>query len=282
MASRTQKDKAVQFRQLHHGSQILVLPNAWDAASARILEQAGFSAIATTSSGVAASLGYPDGQCISRDMMAENVAHMARVVECPITVDIEAGFGNSIAEVLQTIKAVIAAGAVGINIEDSTKQQGKALVDVSLQVELLKAISEMVLAMDMPLVVNARIDVFLLAIGDPSDRFEYAVQRANAYRQAGADCIFPIGVTDASTIANLVKAIPGPINILAGPATPSILELAQLGVARISFGSGLMRAALAHLRRIAHELLEHGTYNSLAEETLSGKELQSLFEGKAR
>ncbi len=281
MASRTQKDKAVQFRQLHFGPQILVLPNAWDAASARILEQADFPAIATTSSGVAASLGYPDGQRISRDMMVENVAHMARVVECPITVDIEAGFGNSIAEVLQTVKAVMAAGAVGINIEDSTKQQEKSLVDVSFQVELLKAISEMASSMDMPLVVNARIDVFLLAIGDPADRFEHAVQRANAYRQAGADCIFTIGVSDASTIAGLVKAISGPINILAGPTPLSIPELAQLGVARVSFGSGLMRATLARLRRIAHELFEHGTYASMAEEMLSGRELRSLFEGKA-
>ncbi len=277
MASRTQKDKAVQFRQLHYGPQILVLPNAWDAASARLLEQAGFPAIATTSSGVAASLGYPDGQRISRGMMIENVAHMARVVECPITVDIEAGFGNSIAEVLQTVEAIIAAGAVGINIEDSTKQQEKSLVDVSFQVELLKAISEMALSMDIPLVVNARTDVFLLAIGDPADRFEHAEQRANAYRQAGADCIFPIGVSDASAIAGLVKAIPGPINILAGPTTLSIPELAQLGVARVSFGSGLMRATLARLRRIAHELLEHGTYTSMAEEMLSGKELRSLF-----
>ncbi len=126
MAILNQKDKAVQFRQLHSGPNILVLPNAWDAASARIFEQAGFAAVATTSSGVAASLGYPDGQRISQDMLVENVAYMTRVVECPITVDIEAGFGGSMEEVLQTIRAIIAAGAVGINIEDSTKGQERA------------------------------------------------------------------------------------------------------------------------------------------------------------
>jgi 2-methylisocitrate lyase-like PEP mutase family enzyme len=277
MTSSTQKDRAIQFREMHYGPSILILPNAWDAASARIFEQAGFRAIATTSSGVAAALGYPDGQRISRDMMVEVVKLMTRVVECPITVDIEAGFGNTIQEVLETVRAVIAAGAIGINIEDSTKGQEKTLVDVSFQVELLKAIQETALSMDVPLVVNARIDVFLLGIGDPASRFEEAVRRANAYREAGADCLFPIGLSDARMIADLVQAINGPINILASPATPSIAELARLGVARVSFGSGMMRAVLAHLRHIAQELLEHGTFTSMTGETLSGAELRSLF-----
>jgi len=199
------------------------------------------------------------------------------VVECPITVDIEAGFGSSIEEVLQTVRAIIAAGAVGINIEDSTKGQERALVDISEQVELLKAIQEMASSMDVPLVVNARTDVFLLAAGDPHSRFEQAAQRANAYRQAGADCLFPIGVSNAGTIASLVQAINGPVNILAGFSTPSIAELAQLGVARVSFGSGPMRAVLARLRRIAHELREQGTFTSMTEEMLSGAELKALF-----
>ncbi len=277
MTSISQKAKAIQFREMHYGPSMLVLPNAWDAASARIFEQAGFRAVATTSSGVAAALGYPDGQRISRDMMVEVVKLMTRVVECPITVDIEAGFGNTIQEVLETVRAVIAAGAIGINIEDSTKGQEKALVDVSFQVELLKAIQETALSMDVPLVVNARFDVFLLGIGDPASRFEEAVRRANAYRQAGADCFFPIGLSDARMIADLVQAINGPLNILASPATPSIAELARLGVARVSFGSGMMRAVLARLRHIAQELLEHGTCTSMTGETLSGAELRSLF-----
>ena len=277
MASENQKNKAAQFRKMHNGPSILILPNAWDAASARILEQAGFSAIATTSSGVAAALGYPDGQRISRDMLVEVVAHIARVVECPITVDIEAGFGNTIGEVLETVRAVIAAGAVGINIEDSTKGQEHSLVDVSFQIELLNAVRELALSMDIPLVINARIDVFLLQIGDPSTRFEEAVRRGNAYRQAGADCLFPIILSDASTIANLVQAINAPINILASPMTPTIPELAQLGVARVSFGSAMMSATLARLRHIANELLEHSTYTSMVEEMLSGAEFRSLF-----
>jgi 2-methylisocitrate lyase-like PEP mutase family enzyme len=277
MAALSQKDKAVRFRALHAGPSMLVLPNAWDAASACIFQQAGFPAIATTSSGVAASLGYPDGEQISREMLIEVVKRITRVVECPVTVDLEAGYGHTIEEVLQTVKAIIDAGAVGINIEDSTKQQEKALVDVSYQVEVIKAIRHLAESLDLPLVINARTDVFLLAIGDPASRFDHAVQRANAYREAGADCLFPIGVSDASTIANLVQAIHGPVNIMAASTTPPIPELAQLGVARVSLASGPMRAVLGHLRLIAHELLEHGTYRHMTENAISGRELRSLF-----
>src|SRR6266516_3214500 len=201
MSSSVQKEKATQFRGFHQGAPLLVLPNVWDAASARIIEQAGFRAIATTSSGVAAALGYSDGQHMSREMMIEAIARITRVVECPVTADIEAGYGNSIEEVLQTVKAVITTGAVGINIEDSLKQQEKALVDIAYQVELIKALHELATSMDVPFVINARVDVFLLAIGEPESRFEHTVQRANEYLQAGADCIYPIGILDRTLIA---------------------------------------------------------------------------------
>ncbi len=281
MIAQTQKERAVHFREMHYGASPLVLPNAWDAASACILEQAGFQAVATTSSGVAASLGHPDGQHISRDMLIAVVAHVTRVVTCPVSVDLEAGYGETVAKVLETVRAIVATGAVGINIEDSTKQQVKSLVDVSFQVELLKSIREMASSMDMPLVINARTDVFLLPAGEPDQRFEEAVQRLNMYWQAGADCLFPIGVSDAATIAKLVRAVNGPINVVASSTAPSIAELTGLGVARISFASGLMRATLAHLRRIARELLEYGTSTSMSE-VLSGAEFRKLFEGKGQ
>ncbi len=277
MSSRVQKEKAAQFRLFHHGAPLLVLPNVWDAASARIVEQAGFRAIATTSSGVAAALGYSDGQHISRDMLIEATARITRVVECPVTADIEAGYGNSVEEVLQTVKAVITTGAVGINIEDSLKQREKALVDVSYQVELIKALRELATSMDVPFVINARVDVFLLAIGEPESRFAHAVQRANAYLQAGADCIYPIGILDRDTIASLARAINGPINILGGPPAPTLPELGQLGVARVSLAGGLMRSVLGHVRAIAQELLEHGTYTRMSTEALSSSEFRSLF-----
>jgi len=277
MNTSTQKAKAIQFRQMHTGTQPLVLPNAWDAASASIFFKAGFRAIATTSSGVAAAFGYTDGQHIHQDMMIEAIAHITRSVACPVTADIEAGFGSSIVEVLQTIRAVITAGAVGINIEDSTKQQESTLVDMAYQVELLKAIQALGASMDVPIVINARTDVFLLRSGDAASRVQQAVQRLNAYREAGADSLFPIGVSDADTIAKLVQAVHGPINILASSTTPSIPALAQLGVARVSFGSGPMRAALGRLQRIAQELLALGTYTTMSEEAISGAAFHSLF-----
>lgn len=277
MSSQIQKEKATQFHQLHHGASLLVLPNVWDAASARIVAQAGFPAVATTSSGVATALGYSDGQHISRDMLLEALARITRVVECPVTADIEAGYGNSIEEVIQTVKAVIETGVVGINIEDSLKQQEKTLADSSYQVELIQALRALATSMDVPFVINARVDVFLLGIGELESRFEHTVQRANAYLQAGADCIYPIGTLERTTVANLVKAINGPINILGGPPMPTIPELAQLGVARVSLAGGVMRSVLGHLCTIARELLEHGTYASMNTEALSGAEFRALF-----
>ncbi len=278
MGSSTQKEMAAQFRQLHHESLPLVLPNAWDAASARIFELAGFQAIATTSSGVAASLGYRDGQQLSRAMMIEAIARIARVVECPVTADIEAGYGLSIVEVVQTVKEVITAGAVGINIEDSRKPRGNGLVDVAYQVELITALRELAATIDVPFVINARVDVFLLAIGEQEHRFEHAVQRASAYLQAGADCVYPIGQLPRNVIADLVQAIDGPINILGGPPAPTLPELKQLGVARVSLAGGLMRSALAHVYTVARELLEHGTYTSMNTESLSSAAFRSLFD----
>ncbi|GHO59391.1 isocitrate lyase/PEP mutase family protein [Ktedonobacter robiniae] len=272
-----QQERATQFRQLHHDAPLLVLPNVWDAASARIIEQAGFPAIATTSSGVATALGYSDGQHISRDMLIEALARITRVVDCPVTADIEAGYGNSIDEVLQTVKAVIETGVVGINIEDSLKHQENTLVDIAYQVELIQALRELAKSLGVPFVVNARVDVFLLAIGEPESRFEHAVQRANAYLQAGADCVYPIGFLERSTIADLVRAIDGPINILGSSPDLPLPVLAQLGVARVSLAGRLMLSILGHMRTIARELLEHGTYESLHAEALSGTEFKALF-----
>lgn len=277
MSFQTQQERAAHFRSLHHNAPLLVLPNVWDAASASIIEQVGFPAIATTSSGVATALGYRDGQHISREMLIEALARITRVVECPVTADIEAGYGDTIAEVVQTVKAVIETGVVGINIEDSFTRAEKGLVDISYQVELIQALRELATSLDVPFVINARTDVFLLPTGEPESRFEHAVQRANAYLHAGADCIYPIGFLERTTIANLAKAINGPINIMGGSPEPTLPELAQLGVARVSLADGMMRSMLGHMRIVARELLEHGTYTSMDIEALSGSEFSSLF-----
>lgn len=258
---------------------MLVLPNVWDAASARIVEQAGARGIATTSSGVAAALGYRDGQRIGRDLLIDSLARITRVVECPVTADIEAGYGDSIDEVLQTVSAVIATGAVGCNIEDSREGQDDALADISSQAELIAALRALAASLNVPFVINARVDVYLLEIGAPESRFEETVRRANAYLRAGADCVYPIGRLERDVIGNLVKAIEGPVNILGGPRQPPLAELAELGVARVSLGGGLMSAALGYVRAVARDVLECGDYSRMAAESLSGTEFSELFAG---
>ncbi|HLO07720.1 MAG TPA: isocitrate lyase/phosphoenolpyruvate mutase family protein [Terriglobales bacterium] len=249
--------KTEAFRAMHRGPQILLLPNAWDVASARVIQQAGFGAIATTSAGVAFSLGYPDGQRISRREMLEAVRRIANAVEVPVTADVEAGYGDRPEDAARTAQEVLAAGAVGMNLEDATGDPQHPLLDLALQVERVKAVREL------PIVLNARTDVYLLEIGSPEKRYEEALRRLAAFRDAGAACVFVPGVRDPATIARLVKDLQCPVNILGGPGTPSVPELQKLGVARVSLGSGPMRATLGLLRRLAEELKNAGTYAML-------------------
>jgi len=277
MDSTLQKERAARFREMHRAAPMLVLPNAWDAASARVIELAGFPAIATTSAGVALALGFRDGQRMSRDLMIEAIGRIARVATCPVTADIEAGYGATIPEVVETVKAVIATGAVGFNIEDSRPGAGASLVDVGYQVELITALRELAAALDIPFVINARVDVYIRQIGEPESRFEQTVSRANAYLQAGADCVYPIGVLPGETIAQLVKAIDGPINIMGGPRQPPLAELERYGVARVSLASGVFYAMFGHLRAIAQDIRERGDYSRMAAESLSSAEIKALF-----
>lgn len=251
------RGKTEAFRAMHRGPQVLLLPNAWDVASARVIQQAGFGAIATTSAGVAFSLGYPDGQRISRREMLEAVRRIATSVQVPVTADVEAGYGDRPQDAARTAQEVLAAGAVGMNLEDATGDPQSPLLDLALQVERVNAVREL------PIVLNARTDVYLLEIGAPKKRYDEALRRLAAFRDAGADCVFVPGLRDPETIARLVKDLQCPVNILGGPGTPSVPELQKLGVARVSLGSGPMRAALGLLRRLAEELKSAGTYATL-------------------
>jgi 2-methylisocitrate lyase-like PEP mutase family enzyme len=259
--SNNQAAKANLFRDLHRGPKILVLPNAWDVASARILENAGVAAIATTSAGVAFTLGYPDGQKISRDEMLSVVARIAAKVKIPVTADVEAGYGNRPEDAALTARAVIEAGAVGLNLEDRTDD--RRLVDLSLQLEKIAAVRETSRMMGFPLVLNARTDVYLLELGKAESRFAETLNRLIAFREAGADCLFAPGIRDLEVIFRLVRELQHPVNILAGPGSPSIPELQSAGVARVSLGSSTMRATLGLVQRMAQELQTTGTYNSL-------------------
>jgi len=256
------REKADLLRGLHAGPRILVLPNAWDVASARIFEAVGAHAVATTSAGVANSLGYPDGEAIPAEEMLAAVARIARAVSVPVTADLEAGYGDPAA----TAAGAIAAGAVGLNLEDGIGDDSMAaLRPVEEQAAAVAAVREAADRAGVPLVINARTDVFLRGIGPEDERVELAAARANAYLEAGADCAFLIGVTNADTIGELVGAVRGPVSVLARPGSPPVAELERLGVRRVSVGPYPMRATAALTQRIAEELLGPGTYASLGE-----------------
>lgn len=255
--------KADAFRAMHLAPPILLLPNAWDAVSARLFVKVGAKAIATTSAGVAATLGYADGQKIPRALMLEAIARIARAVEVPVTADIEAGYATTALEMAETIRGVIDASAIGCNLEDSTGKRPKVLFEIEEQIARIRATREAGERAGVRLVINARTDVYLASVGDPKVRYAETVRRANAYREAGADCLFVPGVSDLPTLASLVREIKGPINVLAGPGMPPVAELERIGVARLSVGSAIMRATLATAQDAARELLQHGTYSAL-------------------
>lgn len=259
----TRPDLATAFRRLHRpqGGAILILPNAWDAMSARVIEHAGASAIATTSAGVSWALGRPDGQGLTRGDMVEAVRRIARAVRVPVTADIESGYGSGSPEdVAETVRAIVDAGAVGINLEDAPGRGGELLLRPE---EHAARIAAARVAGGPELFINARVDVYLSQAGAESGRFDETVRRARAYAAAEADGVFVPGVLDASTIARLVKAIGVPLNIMASYGAPAVGELAGLGVARVSVGPSITRAAMATIRAAARELLGTGTYDAL-------------------
>ncbi len=258
-----QKTKAAAFLAMHRGPKVLLLPNVWDVATARIVEETGLGAVATTSAGIAFALGYPDGQKISREEMLGMVARIAKSVKIPVTADVEAAYGNRPEDAAQTTRGVIEAGAVGMNLEDSTDDPEHPLLNMSLQLEKIAAVREAAQAAEVPVVLNARTDVYLLEVGQPNARYDMALKRLVAFRDAGAECLFVPGLRDPETIGRFAKDLRHPINILAGPGSPSVPELQSLGVARVSLGSGPMRATLGLLRTMTQELQTSGTYASL-------------------
>ncbi|AZM90968.1 isocitrate lyase/phosphoenolpyruvate mutase family protein [Streptomyces sp. W1SF4] len=270
----THLDRAAQaaaFTSLHTPAAPLALANAWDVASARLVEAAGAAAVATTSAGVAWSLGAPDGDALARDRALELIARVASAVSVPVTADIEGGFAADAAGVGETVTGVLAAGAVGINIEDGRRAPAE-------HAERLAAARAAADAAGVPLYVNARVDTYLFGLGESSTRLDETLSRAAAYLAAGASGVFVPGVTDPATVAELARGIDGPLNVLVGPDAPSVAELGTLGVARVSLGSWVAEAAYAVVRRATEELLAGGTYGSLAGALPYG-ELNALLKG---
>jgi 2-methylisocitrate lyase-like PEP mutase family enzyme len=269
MAVKNQKEKAELFLKLHHDEEILVLVNTWDAGSSRLIEASGFKALATTSMGVSAALGYPDGQAIPFNEMLEAIGRITKMVNLPVTVDIEGGYGKNTAEITESIKQIIQTGVVGINFEDSygIDQQLMNTNEFCERISAIRALSD---SLGFHLVINARTDVFLASWGSPEKRLPETIRRGNIYIEAGADCIFVPYVWEKDMISVLVKEIKAPINILSNPtigtgAPPSINELQDMGVARVSYGASVMKGTLSLIKRIADEAIQKGTYNVLSE-----------------
>src|SRR5207237_2927283 len=248
-------------------------------ARARSFEDAGFGAIATTSAGIAFALGYPDGQRISRDEMLQAVSRIAAALKVAVTADVEAGYGDRPEDAAQTAVEVIESGAVGMNLEDATGNTNHPLVDLPLQLEKIAAVQQAARTAGVPIVLNARTDVYLLQVGPAEKRYDQALRRLAAFRDAGADCVFLPGLRDAATIGRMVKYLDFPLNILAGPGSPSVPELQKLGVARVSLGSSPMRATLGLLGRMAEELKTTGTYRSL-ENAPSHDDVNRMMQGR--
>jgi 2-methylisocitrate lyase-like PEP mutase family enzyme len=257
-----QQDLAETLRALH--DRTLVLPNAWDAASAAVIEQAGAPAIATTSGGMAWSAGRPDGQGLTREEMAELVRRVVAVTSVPVTADIEGGYGPSAGDVAATVRAVIEAGAVGINLEDS-RAPGGPLFDAPAQAERVRAARAAAAGAGLPrLWINVRTDVYLFGIGQPEGRLDDVLSRARAYAGAGADSVFVPGLIDLDVLRTLVQQSPLPVNVMVWPGAPAVAELESAGVRRISVGTAIAQAAYGIAHSAAVEMLTKGTYDALA------------------
>jgi len=256
-------EQAFLLRSLHVPGRPLVLANAWDAASARVAEAAGAPVVATTSAGVAWSLGARDGDALDREAAVAAVRRVVAAVSVPVSADIEAGFGDDPAGVAETIRGVVAAGAAGVNLEDGLRPIGEAAARMA---------AARAAAPREDLFLNARIDTFVLGDGD----FAETVARAEAYLAAGADGIFVPGAIDPEVVGALVAKIPAPVNVMVWPGAPTVAELAGLGVARVSLGSGVAEAAYAVMRRATLEVLASGTYREI-ENAIAYGELNGLL-----
>jgi len=277
----SQAAKAQTLLELHNNGKLLILPNVWNPIGARMLEAKGFTAVATASAAIAESLGYSDGEQLKLDTMLDMIARIVRSVDIPVTADFEAGYSDTIKGLQENISRVLDTGAVGINFEDSW-DDSKYLRPIPEQVERIKAIREVAERKGVHLVINARADSFF-AEGFSSDeeRIEDVITRLNAYTQAGADCVYPVGRGDKETLKILRKRISAPINVLATAKTVSLKELQELGINRVSFGPYIFRSLLAKMSAMQDEIMNMGNYDIVMNGIWSGGDVKKfLIEGK--
>ncbi|HMA79649.1 MAG TPA: isocitrate lyase/phosphoenolpyruvate mutase family protein [Candidatus Binatia bacterium] len=271
-------EKSRRLRELVLAPEILVMPGAYDVLSALLFEQLGFKAIQGTSGGIAASLGYADGEVMSREQFIEISGSFAAAVSVPFNADGERGYGDENG-VRETVRALVARGVAGMNLEDGAAKGYGGLVEVSEQLLKIKAVIDTKRELDSEFFLNARVDAFHVFTDDPKKALDEAIGRGNAYAEAGADCIFYLFLHDAGTIGRITKEVKAPISILAGAQSPSVRELQDLGVARVSYGSSFLKAAIGAVRRLALELQGNGTVTAL-KDALQTQEIAALVSRK--
>ncbi|MDA1582266.1 isocitrate lyase/phosphoenolpyruvate mutase family protein [Bacillus cereus group sp. TH230-1LC] len=257
--------KSKIFNDYHHDSSILILPNAWDVMSAKIYEDLNYRAIGTTSAGIAASLGYSDGEQLPFESMLDVIKKITKSVNIPVSADIESGYGETLEEVLENVRKIIASGVVGVNLEDSKKNHIYSLYDTAYQQTKIERIKNVSISEGVSLFINARTDAYIFS----NNGVEETIKRAQAYKDAGADGIFIPGLTQKEHIHMFTKKINLPLNVLIHDSTPSIPDLECLNVSRISFGSGAYRATISTLRKLASEVIMKGQYETMTNDVIS-------------
>src|SRR5574342_1138607 len=273
--------KSRTLKELVRAPEILVMPGAYDVLSALLFEQMGFKAIQGTSGGIAAALGYPDGEVMSRELFLSTTGKFAAAVSVPVNADGERGYGDE-NEIRNTVRSLIALGVAGMNLEDGSggKPGGaRGLVPLPEQLNKIAAVMETKRALGSEFFLNARVDAFHVMTDDPEKALDEAIRRGNAYAEAGGDCIFYLNLHDSQTIGTVAKEVKAPVSILAGAQSPSVTELQELGVARVSYGSGFMKAAITGSKKLAQEILEKGTVAAM-KEGMQTPEINALVANK--
>lgn len=257
-------EQSRKLRALVRAPEILVMPGAYDVLSALLFQQLGFEAIQCTSGGIAAAVGYPDGEVVSREQFLQITGSIAAAVSVPVNADGERGYGDA-EGIRETVRALVASGVAGMNLEDGAegKPGARGLVPIDEHLRKIGALMATKQDLGSEFFLNARVDAFHVMTGEPKKILDEAIRRGNAYAEAGGDCIFYLSLHDRETIRTVAKEVKAPVSILAGPQSPSVSELQDLGVARVSYGSGFLKAAIGATKRLAQEILEKGTVDVL-------------------
>jgi 2-methylisocitrate lyase-like PEP mutase family enzyme len=258
----TANEKSRKLRELVQAPEILVMPGAYDVLSALLFERLGFKAVQGTSGGIAAALGYADGEVMNRQQFIDMSGSLAAALSVPFNADGERGYGDR-SGVRETVRALAARGVAGMNLEDGAAKGKGGLVELAEQLEKIQAVMETKREVGSEFFLNARVDAFHVWPDDPKKALDEAIRRGNAYAEAGGDCIFYLFLHSAEIIGRLAKEVKAPISILAGPQSPSVSELQDLGVARVSYGSGFLKASITGAKRLAQEILAKGTCDLL-------------------